>query len=80
MITQALSFGFRVGEITCPTRYFPEASSIGFARGVTYGLGVLQTSLAYRLHHWQLRQRSSSPTTVAAVERRRGATDEARSA
>jgi glycosyltransferase involved in cell wall biosynthesis len=56
MITQALSFGFRVGEISCPTRYFPDASSIGVARGVIYGLGVVQTSIAYRLHHWQLRQ------------------------
>jgi len=56
MLTQALSFGFRVGEISCPTRYFPEASSLGFARSVTYGLGVLNTSVAYRLHHWGLRQ------------------------
>ena len=56
MITQALSFGFRVGEISCPTRYFPDASSIGVARGVIFDLGVVQTSIAYRLHHWQLRQ------------------------
>jgi len=54
MLTQTISFGFRVGEISCPTRYFPEASSIGFASSVKYGLGVLKTSVAYRLHHWRL--------------------------
>ena len=42
MIAQTFSFGFRIGEISCPTRYFPEASSINFARSVTYGLGVLR--------------------------------------
>ena len=49
LIVQALHFGFRVGEISCPTRYFPEASSINFGRSVVYGLGVLQTALSYRL-------------------------------
>ena len=56
MLTQALFFGFRVGEISCPTRYFPEASSLDFAGSVTYGLGVVRTSLEYRLHRWRLRQ------------------------
>jgi len=50
MITQAHYFGFRIGEISCPTRYFPEASSINFRRSLVYGLGVLRTSLEYRLH------------------------------
>ncbi len=50
MLAQAIHFGFRIGEISCPTKYFPEASSINFSRSVTYGLGVLQTSLAFRLH------------------------------
>ena len=45
MLAQALVFGFNIGEISCPTRYFPEASSINFARSVWYGLGVLKTSL-----------------------------------
>jgi glycosyltransferase involved in cell wall biosynthesis len=49
LIVQALHFGFRVGEISCPTRYFPEASSINFSRSVIYGIGVLKTALAYRL-------------------------------
>jgi glycosyltransferase involved in cell wall biosynthesis len=51
MLVQAIHFGFRIGEISCPTRYFEEASSINFGRSVTYGLGVLNTSLRYRLHH-----------------------------
>lgn len=50
MLAQAVYFGFRIGEITCPTRYFTEASSINFRRSVKYGFGVLGTSLAFRLH------------------------------
>ncbi|MFT4113076.1 glycosyltransferase family 2 protein [Silvibacterium sp.] len=49
MIAQAFYFGFRVGEISCPTRYFPEASSINFRRSVIYGCGVMRTALDYRL-------------------------------
>jgi glycosyltransferase involved in cell wall biosynthesis len=49
MLSQAIYRGFRIGEISCPTRYFPEASSINFRRSVTYGLGVLKTSISYRL-------------------------------
>ena len=45
MLTQCLYFGFRVGEVSCPTKYFPEASSINFRRSVSYGLGVLRTSV-----------------------------------
>ena len=56
MLTQAIAFGFRIGEVSCPTRYFPEASSIGFRRSVVYGCGVLATAVAYRLHRWGLRR------------------------
>jgi glycosyltransferase involved in cell wall biosynthesis len=56
MIAQAAIFGFRIGEISCPTRYFAEASSINFARSVVYGLGVLKTSIRYRLHRSGLRR------------------------
>jgi len=54
MLTQAIYFGFRVGEASCPTRYFPEASSINFPRSVKYGLGVLLTSVKFFLqkHGW----------------------------
>ncbi|MEM6732071.1 MAG: glycosyltransferase family 2 protein [Myxococcota bacterium] len=48
VIVQALHRGFRVGEISCPTRYFTEASSIGLKRSIVYGLGVLRTSLELR--------------------------------
>jgi glycosyltransferase involved in cell wall biosynthesis len=54
MLAQAFAFDFAVGEISCPTRYFPEASSINFRRSVVYGLGVLATSLKYRLWRWGL--------------------------
>jgi glycosyltransferase involved in cell wall biosynthesis len=49
MLAQAVYFGYKVGEISCPTRYFPEASSISFSRSVVYGLGVLWTSLRFRI-------------------------------
>jgi glycosyltransferase involved in cell wall biosynthesis len=48
MLAQGIFFGFRLGEISCPTKYFPEASSIGFMRSVTYGLGVLKTAFHCR--------------------------------
>jgi glycosyltransferase involved in cell wall biosynthesis len=54
MLAQALWFGFEIGELSCPTRYFTEASSINFRRSVTYGFGVLATGLAYRLARWGL--------------------------
>lgn len=44
MLAQILYFDFRIGEISCPTRYFEDASSISFRRSVTYGLGVLATT------------------------------------
>jgi len=49
MLVQIIYQGFNVGEISCPTRYFDEASSINFSRSVRYGLGVLATSVKYRL-------------------------------
>jgi glycosyltransferase involved in cell wall biosynthesis len=54
MLAQAIYFGFRIGEISCPTKYFEDASSINFRRSVKYGLGVLATSVAYRLNKWGL--------------------------
>jgi len=49
MLAQCILFGFRVGEISCPTKYFPEASSINFSRSLKYGFGVLATTLKYWL-------------------------------
>ena len=50
MIAQAVMFGFRIGEISCPTKYFEEASSINFRRSVQYGLGVIITTGRFVLH------------------------------
>jgi glycosyltransferase involved in cell wall biosynthesis len=49
MLAQAIYFKHRIGEVSCPTRYFAEASSINFRRSVRYGFGVLATSLKFRL-------------------------------
>jgi hypothetical protein len=48
MIVQALAAGARIGELSCPTRYNADASSINFKRSVRYGVGVLMTSMQYR--------------------------------
>jgi len=45
MLAQCICFGYRIGEVSCPTKYFDEASSINFRRSVKYGLGVLSTTL-----------------------------------
>jgi glycosyltransferase involved in cell wall biosynthesis len=52
MLVQAHAFGMRIGEISCPTRYFEDASEIGFRRSVVYGVGVLRVSAQYRL--WRM--------------------------
>jgi glycosyltransferase involved in cell wall biosynthesis len=54
MLSQVVAFGFPVGEISCPTRYFPEASSIDFRRSLRYGLGVLVTSAWFLLWRCKL--------------------------
>jgi glycosyltransferase involved in cell wall biosynthesis len=54
ILAQAVMCGARIGEISCPTRYFPEASSINFRRSAIYGLGVLKTSLQFLLAKWGL--------------------------
>ena len=65
MIAQAMWARFRLGEISCPTKYFPEASSINFRRSCIYGLGVLRTAIKYRLCRWGLLT-SDLFTTAAA--------------
>jgi len=52
MLAQIIWFGYRIGEVTCPTKYFEDASSINFRRSVVYGLGVLKTALQFRLNKW----------------------------
>jgi len=47
MLAQIAYAGYTIGEVTCPTKYFDDASSINFSRSVTYGLGVLRTSMSF---------------------------------
>lgn len=54
MIAQIFYAGYEIGEITCPTKYFDDASSINLKRSSIYGLGVLRVSLVYRLCKWHL--------------------------
>ncbi len=54
MLAQIIYADFDIGEITCPTKYFPEASSINFRRSCRYGFGVLHTSVQFRLQKWHL--------------------------
>jgi len=56
VIAQTVAFGFRVGEIPVPTRYFAEASSVNFRRSVVYGLGTLAVMARYLLDRWGIRQ------------------------
>ncbi|MGD0738521.1 MAG: glycosyltransferase family 2 protein [Terracidiphilus sp.] len=56
MIAQAVMFGFKIGEISCPTKYFEEASSINFKRSVQYGLGVLATTASFVGHKTGIRR------------------------
>jgi glycosyltransferase involved in cell wall biosynthesis len=56
MIVQAVYFKFRIGELSCPTRYFREASSINFRRSVQYGFGVLGTIVKYLAGKWGIKE------------------------
>ena len=59
MLCQAIRAGFSIGEISCPTRYFPEASSINFRRSVAYGFGVL--TCAWQNAFWRQRKQRQAP-------------------
>ncbi len=54
MLAQIFYHNFDIGEISCPTRYFKEASSINLKRSIKYGLGVLGVSLKYRIQKLKL--------------------------
>ena len=54
MLAQCVHLGFRIGEVSCPTKYFDEASSINFRRSVQYGMGVLVTTLQFALQRFGL--------------------------
>jgi glycosyltransferase involved in cell wall biosynthesis len=61
MLAQILWFHYTIAEVSCPTRYFAEASSINFRRSVQYGFGCLATALSFRLAKMKLRQSSLFP-------------------
>jgi hypothetical protein len=52
MLSQIFFKGYEIGEVTCPTKYFDEASSINFKRSMQYGIGCLKVSIIYRLCKW----------------------------
>ena len=54
MLAQLCFAGFEIGEVSCPTKYFDDSSSIKFSRSITYGMGVLKTSLLFRLAKWKV--------------------------
>jgi glycosyltransferase involved in cell wall biosynthesis len=56
MLVQTVYFGFKIGELSCPTRYFKEASSINFRRSVKYGFGVLASIMKYLAGKWGLKE------------------------
>jgi hypothetical protein len=61
MLAQIIWFGYRIGELSCPTKYFEDASSINFRRSVAYGLGVLKTAVQFRLQKWGLARSTIFP-------------------
>jgi hypothetical protein len=65
MLAQTVWYGFHIGELSCPARYFAEASSIDFRRSVRYGFGVLWTALEFRLARWGLRRSPLFPAAAA---------------
>ena len=54
VLAQIIALGYAIGEVTCPARYMPEASSINFRRSVRYGLGCLATAIRFRLARWKV--------------------------
>lgn len=60
MLCQIFAFGFRMGELSCPTKYFSEASSINLRRSVKYGLGVIAASVRFLFHRMGIRNKRLS--------------------
>jgi glycosyltransferase involved in cell wall biosynthesis len=77
MLAQAIYFDFPVGEVSCPTRYFPEASTLDFPRSLRYGLGVLATSVKFFLEkrgwrHFRIFSRTGRGLVPQAANFQRG--------
>lgn len=64
MLAQILWHGFTIGEVSCPTKYFPEASSINFRRSLQYGFGCLATGLKFRFARWGVGGSKLFPASV----------------
>jgi glycosyltransferase involved in cell wall biosynthesis len=79
MLAQIAWYGFSIGEVSCPARYIPEASSINFRRSVIYGLGVLRTALSFRLARLRLIRSSIFPSgrSIVLTNTKQRGTDEA---
>ncbi len=67
MLAQAIHYGYSIGEISCPTKYFEEASSINLRRSIVYGFGVLETAALFRLNRWGLAASPLFPSEDAAL-------------
>jgi len=72
MLAQILWCGFTIAEVSCPTKYFAEASSINFRRSVPYGFGCLATGLRFRLARWGIGKSVLFPTALAQPARPAG--------
>jgi hypothetical protein len=72
VLAQAIALDMPIGEISCPAKYFPEASSINFRRSLRYGWGVLGTSLLYLGWRWKLLRPRLFAGAPAARERAGG--------
>ena len=65
ILAQIIWCGYTIAEITCPTKYFAEASSINFRRSVAYGFGCLETAARFRLARWQFLGSPLFPKEIA---------------
>ena len=72
MLVQCAYFGFQIAEVTCPTKYFEEASSINFSRSVKYGFGVLGAAVEFRLAKLGIRKVSYLDPNGKKLEPERG--------
>jgi glycosyltransferase involved in cell wall biosynthesis len=70
VLAQSVMLKARIGEISCPTKYFPEASSINLRRSAIYGLGVVRTAIEFRLAAWDIYRPSIFNLSADGIERR----------
>ena len=65
ILAEVVWLGFHIGEVSCPTSYAPDASSINFRRSVRYGFGCLQTAITFRLARWGILKSPQFPSSNA---------------